>query len=76
MDNQPLITHYMFFAYWDYAGPLVLVEARQCSTCIKEYLPRDSLRFLQFTSDGENFRGVLKEFHMDYVPYFAAISWC
>lgn len=39
--KQPLITLYMFFTDWDYADPLVLVEAWQYSTCVEKYLPRD-----------------------------------
>ncbi|MCJ1247647.1 hypothetical protein MMC30_004862 [Trapelia coarctata] len=42
----------------------------------ERHLPKDSLRLLKLTSDGETFHGVLEEFKMDNLPYFAAISWC
>ena len=42
----------------------------------EKHLPKDSLRILKLTSDGENFHGILEEFKMDNLPYFAAISWC
>ena len=42
----------------------------------EKHLPEDSLRLLKLTSDGENFYGLLEEFKLDNLPYFAAISWC
>ncbi|MCJ1357196.1 MAG: hypothetical protein MMC33_007192 [Icmadophila ericetorum] len=39
-------------------------------------LPRDSIRLLRITSDGERFSSTLEEFKLDRLPYFAAISWC
>ena len=41
-----------------------------------KHLPRDSIRLLRITSDGETFSGALEESKLDKLPYFAAISWC
>lgn len=41
-----------------------------------KHLPRDSIRLLRITSDGETFSGALEEFKLEKLPYFAAISWC
>ena len=40
------------------------------------HLPPDSIRLLQISSDGETYTGLLQEFSIDSLPYFAAISWC
>lgn len=42
----------------------------------QRHLPADYVRLLMLVSDGENFRGSLKEFRRDNVPYFSALSWC
>ncbi|MCJ1398138.1 hypothetical protein MMC11_001335 [Xylographa trunciseda] len=40
------------------------------------YLPPDSIRLLRITSDGETCAGLLQQFPITHLPYFAAISWC
>ncbi|MCJ1378677.1 hypothetical protein MMC17_001776 [Xylographa soralifera] len=40
------------------------------------HLPRDSIRLLRISSDGESSVGRLQEFSIERLPYFAAISWC
>ncbi|MCJ1390797.1 hypothetical protein MMC18_003658 [Xylographa bjoerkii] len=40
------------------------------------HLPPDSIRLLRISSDGETCAGVLQEFPITRLPYFAAVSWC